>query len=173
MSDRPGPLDFAGQKARSRRLWEQTRWEDVAAFIGPRAERFHGAWEATRAKNVEGRGGIAFGFCWPALLFGFAWFLYRKLWAFGLMLLILPVALAWMLESPGGGIGLTVAISLMGKSMYVQHALSRIDAIRADGGGEEALRAAGGVSLVGGAIGGAILAAGAASAIYLFMTGEL
>ncbi|HEX8365131.1 MAG TPA: hypothetical protein VF603_07595 [Allosphingosinicella sp.] len=171
MSERPRPFDFAGQKARNRRLWAATGWDEIAAFIGPNAESFHGAWEATRAKNVGGRGGIAFAFCWPALLFGFAWFLYRKMWAFGLLLLVLPVALGFVFETPGGTIGMLVAMSLFAKSLYVQHALPKIADTR--GGGEAAVRAAGGVSLLGGAIGGAILAAGAASAIYLFMIGEL
>ncbi|HYG30670.1 MAG TPA: hypothetical protein VD887_10705 [Allosphingosinicella sp.] len=173
MSDRPGPFDFAGQKARNRRLWEETGWDEIAAFIGPNAESFHGAWEATRAKNAGGRGGIAFAFCWPALLFGFAWFLYRKMWAFGLLLLVLPVALGYVFETPGGTIGMLVAMSLFAKSLYVQYALPKIEDARAGGGGEDAVRAAGGVSLLGGAIGGAILAASAAVTVHLFMTGAL
>ncbi|MEA3017821.1 MAG: hypothetical protein QOI38_2543 [Sphingomonadales bacterium] len=171
MSDRPGPFDFAGHKARNRRLWQETGWDDLAAFIGLNAESFHGAWEATRAKNVEGRGGIAFGFCWPALLFGFAWFLYRKMWAFGLLLLVLPIALSFMFESPGGQIGLGVAMAMFAKGLYVQHALSQIDKVRAGGGDEDAVRRAGGVSILGGAIGGAILAAGIASLVYLLLNG--
>lgn len=165
MSERPGPFDFAGQKARNRRLWEETSWNELAAFMEPNAESFHGAWEATRAKNVEGRGGIAFGFCWPALLFGFAWFLYRKMWAFGLLLLVLPVALSFMFESPGGPIGLMVAMAMFGKSLYVQHALSRMD--RAREGGGAAVLAAGGVSIPGAVIGGAIIAASTAWVMYL------
>jgi hypothetical protein len=173
MSERPGAFDFAGQKARSRRLWDETGWEDLACFIGPNAERFRGAWEATRAKTLGGRGGIAFAFCWPAFLFGFAWFLYRKMWTFGLLLLVLPVLLGFVFQSPGGSIGMAVAVSLFAKSLYVQHALPQIEDARAAGGGDEAVAAAGGVSIVGGAIGGAILAAGASAAAYLFMTGGL
>ncbi|HEX8655426.1 MAG TPA: DUF2628 domain-containing protein [Allosphingosinicella sp.] len=172
MSDRPGPFDFAGHKARSKRLWEETGWEELDLFIGPNADRFRSAWEATRAKTLDGRGGIALGFCWPAFLFGFAWFLYRKMWAFGLLLLIVPVALGFMFESPGGSIGVAVAVSLFAKSMYVQHALPKIEDARR-GGGDEAVRAAGGVSILGGAIGGTILAASAAATVYLFMTGGL
>jgi hypothetical protein len=173
MSERPGPFDFAGHKARSKRLWEETDWEELALFIGPNADSFRGAWEATRAKNLDGRGGIAFKFCWPAFLFGFAWFLYRKMWAFGLLLLIVPVALGFMFESPGGSMGVAIAVSLFAKSMYVQHALPKIEEARAGGGGGEAVRAAGGVSILGGAIGGAILAASVAASVYLLMTGGL
>lgn len=170
MSERPGAFDFAGQKARSLRLWEETGWDDLARFIGPNAESFRGAWEATRAKTLGGRGGIAFAFCWPAFLFGFAWFLYRKMWAFGLLLLVLPVMLGFIFESLGGSIGMAVAVSLFAKSLYVQHALPKIEDARATGGGDQAVGAAGGVSIVGGAFGGAILAAGAAAVAYLFMT---
>ncbi|MEA3041718.1 MAG: hypothetical protein QOC65_1207 [Sphingomonadales bacterium] len=173
MSDRPGPFDFAGHKARSMRLWEETAWEELALFIGPNADSFQGAWEAARAKNLDGRGGMAFKFCWPAFLFGFAWFFYRKMWAFGLLLLVLPISLAWMFEGPGGSIGVGVAVSLFAKSLYIQHALPKIEDARAGGGGDEAVRAAGGVSILGGAIGAAILAASAAATGYLLMTGGL
>ena len=168
---KPGLFDFAGQKARSRLLWQRASWDEIALFIGPNADRFHGAWEATRAKIERGRGGIAFGFCLPALLFGFAWFLYRKMWAMGLLLLVLPIALAFMFDSPGGSIGTTVALALFAKSLYVHHALSKLDAARA--GGEAAQRAAGGVSLAGGLVGAAIFAAGAAWLVYLFRSGLL
>jgi hypothetical protein len=172
MSGRPGPFDFAGQKERSFRLWERTGWEEIATFIGPNADRFHGAWEATRAKVATGRGGIAFGFCWPALLFGFAWFFYRRMWAAGLALLVVPVVLGFFFDMRGGGIGVMVATALFSKSLYVQHAVSKIGAVHEQGGGGgEAIAAAGGVSVAGGAIGGLILAIGVGSSFYLIASG--
>jgi hypothetical protein len=99
------------------------------------------------------------------LLFGFAWFLYRKMWAFGALLLILPVALFLMFETPGGQIGLAVAMAMFAKSLYVQHALSRMDKARARG--DAAMLAAGGVSIPGALVGGFIIAASTAWVIYL------
>jgi hypothetical protein len=171
VSDRPGLFDFAGQKARTLDLWQRTPWDDIALFVGPNAKRFQRAWQATRAKFEGGRGGIAFGFCLPALLFGFAWFLYRRMWTMGAMLLVLPVALSYFFASAGGSIGLSIAMSLFGKSLYMQHAVARIGALRERGAGDEEIAAAGGTSLVGGLVGGVILAAGIGSLIYLIATG--
>ncbi|HEX8645151.1 MAG TPA: DUF2628 domain-containing protein [Allosphingosinicella sp.] len=172
MTERPGLFDFAAQKARSQGLWQRTSWDEIAAFIGPNADRFHSAWEATRAKFAGGRGGIAFGFCLPALLLGFAWFLYRRMWMFGAMLLVLPIALSYLLDSPGGSIGLSIAMSLFGKSLYVQHAVAKIGALRDRGAGDDEIAAAGGTSLAGGLAGGLILAAGLGSLVYLVATGS-
>jgi Protein of unknown function (DUF2628) len=171
MSERPGLFDFAGQKAHAIELWQRSSWNETALFIGPNAERFRGAWEATRAKMEQGRSGRAFGFCLPALVFGFAWFLYRKMWAAGILLLVLPVGLAFLFDSGGGGIGLGIAMSLFAKTLYVQHAVTKIDALRDAGADDEAIAAAGGTSLAGAIVGGAILAAGTASVVYLLMSG--
>jgi hypothetical protein len=171
MSERPGLFDFAGQKARALDLWQRTSWDEIALFAGPRAESFHGAWEATRAKIASGRGGISFGFCLPALLFGFAWFFYRKMWTAGAMLLVLPAALAFLFGNGGGSAGLAIAVSLFAKSLYVQHAVAKIGALRDAGAGDEAIEAAGGTSLPGGIVGGLILAAAYGSLAYLLATG--
>lgn len=171
MSGGPGLFDFAGQKARTLDLWQRISWDEIAAFIGPNADRFRGAWEGTRAKMDRGRGGIAFGFCLPALLFGFAWFLYRKMWLAGVLLLVLPAALGLLFGSGGGSAGLAIAVSLFAKSLYVQHAVARIGTLRDEGADDDAIAAAGGVSIAGGAIGGLILAAASAAALHLFMTG--
>jgi hypothetical protein len=171
--ERPGPFDFAAHKARSLELWRGTSWEEIALFAGPNADRFHRAWEATRAKIESGRGGISFGFCLPALLFGFAWFLYRKMWTVGVMLLVVPVALAFLFDSGGGSAGVAIAMSLFAKSLYVQHAVAKIGALRDAGAGDEAIAAAGGTSLAGGLVGGLILAAAYGSLIYLATTGGL
>jgi hypothetical protein len=171
MSERPGLFDFAGQRTRTKRLWEAITWDEVALFAGPNAGSFRGAFERTRPKMLAGHGGVSFGFCWPAFLFSFAWFFYRKMWAAGLALLLVPPALGYFIDSRGGAIGVLVAISLFAKSLYVQHAVWKIGGVRERGGDDEAVAAHGGVSLAGGAVGGLILAAAGAAAVYLFMEG--
>jgi hypothetical protein len=171
VSERPGLLDFAGQKARTSRFWHAVSWDELALFIGPNADRFQGAFEGTQPKMLEGGGGIAFGFCWPALLFSFAWFFYRKMWAFGLALLLIPPALAFVLETRGGGLGVMIAVAMFAKSLYVQHAVAKVGAVREAGGGDDAIAAAGGVSVAGGAVGGIILAAGSLALLYLIVEG--
>ena len=172
MSDRPGPFDFAGQKARNRARWTAIGWDEVAAFIGPNADRFEHAWTETRRKIVDGNGGFAVSFCWPALLFSFAWFFYRKLWILGGILLIAPAALALLDVNPGGSLGATVAMALFGKSIYVQHAVGRIGEVRERGGGDRELALAGGISTLGGVGGGLILALGVGALIYSIVEGS-
>lgn len=171
MSGRPGLFDFAGQRERTKRLWQAVSWEELALFVGPNAERFRDAFERTRPKMLAGHGGVSFGFCWPALLFSFAWFFYRKMWAAGLALLVVPPALGFFIDSRGGALGVMIAISLFARSLYVQHAVSKIGAVRETGGDDDEVAAAGGVSTAGGAVGGLILAAAGAAALYLFMEG--
>jgi hypothetical protein len=171
-SGKPGPFDFAAHKARNLDRWTRIGWDEVALFAGPNADRFRPAWEKGRDRLLEGRAAFALGFCWPALLFSFAWFFYRKMWLFGAMVLVLPVALSFILESrAGGSIGMTVAMAMLGKGLYAQHAVGRIGEIRERGGDDSAIARAGGVSIVGGAVGGAILALAAGLAFYPILAG--
>ncbi|HEX8527119.1 DUF2628 domain-containing protein [Allosphingosinicella sp.] len=171
MSDKPGTFDFAGQKARNLARWTATGWDELAAFIGPNAERFEHSWMETRRKIVDGKGGIAASFCWPALLFSFAWFFYRKMWILGGILLAAPAALALLDVNPGASLGGALAMALFGKSIYVQHAVGRIADIRERRGGDRELALAGGVSTLGGAGGGLILALGSAALVYSMVEG--
>ena len=151
------------------RIWRESDWADVATFLGPNAERFRSAWEKTHGKMAAGRPGVAWTWCWPALILGFAWFLYRKQWVLGAILLILPLAIGYFLDLPSGGsVGIAIVVAAMAKSLVVQDAVNRIDKIRRAGGGDADLVRAGGVSVAGGAVGGAILAlavAGVASSL--------
>lgn len=165
MSERPGLFDFAANKARNVAAWSATDWDDVARFIGPNADRFRRSWEATRDKIAAKGGGMAFGFCWPCLLFSFAWFFYRRLWAAGLAILLVPIVFSLVFESSGGMLGALIGISLFAKSAYVQHAVGKVARIRQAGGGDDEIVRAGGISVAGGAIGGLIMALGYAAVI--------
>jgi len=169
MSDAPGFFDFAGQKARNIERWSATGWDEVASFIGPNPHHFEAAWANTRKKILAGRGGMAVGFCWPAFPFAFAWFLYRRMWLMGAVLLIVPVALALLISSPGGSIGISVAMAMFAKSLYAQHVVARIADVRAAGGDAGAVAEAGGISVLGGAIGALIIALGAAAFVYAIL----
>lgn len=145
------------------RIWRESDWPEVATFLGPNAERFRSAYDKTRARMAAERPGVVWSWCWPALVFGFAWFLYRKQWAIGAILLLLPMAIGYFFDLPSGGTAaVAVAVAAMAKSLVVQDAVARIAKIKDIGGGEAEIARAGGVSAAGGLIGGAILALGVA-----------
>ena len=135
------------RKARLRELWSDTSWEDAAAFIGPNAGRFRKAWEKQRMLMLDKGGGIAWSFCWPALLLSFVWFFYRKQWFAGAVILILPPVLAYLLPgSAGSFVGIDVALAMMAKSVYMHDVVSKIAKVKAAGGDSAAIAAAGGIS---------------------------
>ena len=155
------------RRERAVRLWRESDWAEVAAFLGPNAHRFEGAWAKTRDKMAERGAGIAWSWSWPALLFSFGWFFYRRQWAIGAVLLILPIALALLLERAPGTLGAFIVIAVMGKSLVVQDAVNRIAKIKEKGGGMAKITAAGGVSIPGAILGGLILAIGAAGVLLI------
>ncbi|WP_380787593.1 DUF2628 domain-containing protein [Sphingomonas sp. R86521] len=149
-------------EARTRRreatiaAWANSDWDDVARFIGPNAERFASAWEKARTKMTTAGGGLTFTWCWPALFFGFAWFLYRKQWAVGVVLIILPLVIGYFFSVSAGG-GAAIFIAMIAKSTIAQDAVTKIAKIRAAGGGNAEIAAAGGVSVMAGVLGGILL----------------
>lgn len=137
----------------------------------PNARRFERVWAKLRGQSMAKGAGFAQSWCWPALVFGFAWFFYRKLWAMGAVLLILPIVLGYFLSAHGGAIGISAASTILAKNLYVQHAVTRIAKIRAAGGGAPEIAAAGGVSVAGGAIGGVLFALALAAVIWSVASG--
>lgn len=157
---------LTGKRAEAAAMWAASGWADVAGFIGPNAHRFERVWAKLRGQSLEKGAGFAQSWCWPALLFGFAWFFYRKMWAVGAVLMVLPIVLGYFVSSNGAAIGLAAASAGLAKSVYIQHATSRIAKIRSAGGGEADIAAAGGVSLAGGIIGGVLLALALAGVVW-------
>jgi hypothetical protein len=162
MTERVGLFDFKAQKANLATLFGQTDWTDIAWFIGPNAERFRPTWEKMKARIGDGRSAVIWGFSWPALFLGFAWFFYRKLWAAGLVVLVLPAAIGVLLDNAPGSLAAMIALAMYANSYYVQHAVRRIVRIKAEGGGEKEIAAAGGVSVAGAIVGGVLLLVGLA-----------
>lgn len=143
-------------KERNIAAWAQSSWDEVAAFIGPNAERFRSAYDKGREKGAKSGAGIALTWSWAGLVFSFAWFAYRKLWLMAAAAIILPLALGELNAGGGALLGLVVAIATLSKSVYVQHAVTKIARIKAEGGGRAEIAAAGGVSMAGGIVGGAL-----------------
>ncbi|HEX7854008.1 MAG TPA: DUF2628 domain-containing protein [Sphingobium sp.] len=161
--------------ARVQAQWEITSWEDMETFIGPHAGHFEKTWIKLR-QGVAIKGyANAFGFCWPALLFGFAWFFARKQWAVGALIVILPILFAILFQGlPGGAMtGISIAMASFAKSLYLQTSVPKVARIIEDsvsGSERDArLRAAGGISVPGAIGGGILLALMLASAVYAVM----
>jgi Protein of unknown function (DUF2628) len=155
---------IAERKERVQQIWNDTPWDDIATFIGPNAGRFERVWEKQKAMIAEKGSGIAWGFCWPAFFLSFVWFLARKQWVIGAVLIIIPVILGYLFPSStgGGALGIALVIAAMAKSMYLQASMEKIAKIReANPVGEArnaALKAAGGINWPIAAISGAVLA---------------
>jgi len=140
---------------------------DLRAFFGPRADAFLGTYETMR-RGLNGPRLYVRSWCWPGFFCAFAWFFYRKRYAEGAILVLLPL-LTRMLFGLTFGVGAWAAFAVCAavavsaaagavKPYYVQAGLRRI--LKADAlclsGAERSdyLRRAGGVSVAGGAIAG-------------------
>jgi hypothetical protein len=169
MTERAGLFDFKAQKANLAALFSQTDWADVALFVGPNAERFRSTWEKMKARVEAGGNVNVWGFCWPALFLTFAWFFYRKLWAAGLVVLILPTAIGTLLDNAPASVAAMIALAMYAKSFYLLHAVRRIGRIRGEGGGDAQIAAAGGISIPGAIAGGLLLLLGLAGFVLSVM----
>ena len=75
---------------------------DLATFFGPRAEVFLDTYEKMRsATGMRRRSPKTWS--WPVFLGSFTWFFYRKMYAYGAMIIILPIVLGYLIGSAGNG----------------------------------------------------------------------
>lgn len=164
MTDTTSWFDFKAQRAKTMAAWQAASWPDVAAFIGPNAQRFEPTFGKLKPISVERPGKLVLGWCWPAFLFGFAWFLYRKMYAAGISLLLIPIGLSLIFGSAGGGAaGFHVAISMFSKSLYLQHCVAKVGRLKQARAEPAAIVETGGVSIPAGIAGGLILSLALAS----------
>jgi len=140
---------------------DQTRVQaDLATFFGPRAEVFLDTYEKMRSATGTQRKQPR-TWSWPVFLGSFTWFFYRKMYAYGAMMIILPIVLGYLFGSAGGA--LPILFAMWAKGWYVSTALNRI--VKADTLGltgaerTDYLQRAGGVSLPAGIFAGLIYAA--------------
>ncbi len=132
---------------------------DLATFFGPRAEVFLDTYEKMRsATGMRRRSPKTWS--WPVFLGSFTWFFYRKMYAYGAMIIILPIVLGYLIGSAGSA--LPILFAIWAKGWYVSSALNRI--AKADKLGligaerTDYLQQAGGVSLPAGIFAGLIYA---------------
>jgi hypothetical protein len=130
---------------------------ELSLFFGPRAETFLLTYEkmrsATGSRRLSPR-----TWCWPVAIGSFTWFFYRKMYAYGAILIFLPLIFAYLFGYVGGSTWLLFASSAKGH--YVNSALQRISKADLLGlkGDERSdyLQRAGGVSLPAGIFAGLI-----------------
>ena len=148
----------AERKAQARALWEASGWAEVATFIGPDAESFRRTWERCREAALAGKLPLKWSLSWPALLFEWVWWAYRRQWWAAALLLAVPIIVGNVVPGTGTGLaGGEIAVALMANSIYVQIAVAKIAKIRASGGGTAEIAAAGGTSRPAAIIGGIVL----------------
>jgi hypothetical protein len=140
---------------------------NLTTFFGPRAETFLDIYETMRS-GTGGRRARPVTWSWPVFLGSFTWFFYRKMYAYGAMIVILPIVLGYLFGSAGSA--LPFVFAMWAKGWYVTYGLNRI--VKADRLGltgparTDYLQRAGGVSLTAGIFAGLIYAALLALVIF-------
>jgi hypothetical protein len=152
---------FAERKEKYLALFQEANQErvraDLRTFFGPRAEVYLETYDKMRARD----GKFPMTWHWTAFLTVFPWFFYRKMYAVGAVLVLLPVVLGFFGLTGGGG-SLAVA-GILAKGIYVQTALGGI--LKADALGlsgperSQYLERAGGVSVIAGTLAGFVFVA--------------
>jgi hypothetical protein len=132
---------------------------DLRTLFGPNANTFLDTYEKMRRETGPRRNWPR-TWSWPVFLGSFTWFFYRKMYAYGTMLIFLPLLFGYLFGSAGGATWIFFAMGA--KGFYVNSALRRI--VMADQLGltgaerTDYLQRAGGVSLPAGIFAGFISA---------------
>jgi hypothetical protein len=133
-----------------------------ASFVGPNSQKYLNTLEKMRTKDPEARK-LAMTWCWPAFLITVPWLLYRKLYISAAIVALGPIALEIAFPKLSGTnmVGVFVAFAILGKSLYVQFALKKIEKLRKRAKNQEELQVlfekAGGVSVLGAVLGSAFV----------------
>jgi hypothetical protein len=145
------------------------RRAELLAFVGPRPVGFLDLYDYLVAHREQdavgrlGRGLLYNGFSAYAFFLGPVYFFYRKMWLWGTGYVLAMLTFAAIPATSRADIGLSIAMALVTRWVYVRHAIGKIESLRA--GTPEAgeaflgrLAEAGGVSWVAGWISGALFA---------------
>ena len=143
---------------------QSARRAELETFIGPNAAPFMKVYDRLQQDAVASVGGRARfrfaggGFCVPAFFVGPVWFFYRKMWVIGAVIVGLLAVLAFLPLTSRVGLPLAFVMALMGRRIYVQHAIGLIQKARHTQGAmdSQACARAGGVSKAAGWVGGVI-----------------
>ncbi len=99
---------------------------DYGEFIGPNLQRYLEQFEKFRI----GGGGYAFTWHWPAFLVPFYWALYRKLWGWAALFLVVDILAAIFIPFFSGTIT-HVGSAVVANYLYFRHVKRKVEAIRA------------------------------------------
>ena len=146
---------------------EALREDDLRLYLGPNPRPYVAYWERARRSGHP----FVWGWNWWGFLFPIPWLFYRKIWAVGAAVVMLPVLLDAVLGSGSeAGILLATLIAAGGKALVIERAERKSRTIDALGllsqDSIARLRRAGGVSRPGAAIGALMMLAVLILALY-------
>ena len=129
--------------------------DDLRLALGPNGEPYLALWRRAGRAWL----GLYGSWCWWGFLTPLPWLFYRKLWAVGSLLLLLPILSEAVLETGAkAGFGLMALVGALGMPLVIERCQRKVRRVQAMGlpAGEaiEQLRQAGGVSLAGAVFGG-------------------
>ncbi|MEM7221687.1 MAG: DUF2628 domain-containing protein [Pseudomonadota bacterium] len=129
--------------------------EDLRIALGPNDEPYMALWRRAQRARLGHYG----SWCWWGFLTPLPWLFYRKLWAVGAALVLLPILSQAVLDTGAkAGFGLMALVGGFGMPMVIERCQRKARRVQALGlpAGEaiERLRKAGGVSLPGAIFGG-------------------
>ena len=145
---------------------QESRTTELRDFIGPRADAYLATYQKLRESSILATGGrpkLRFfpgGFSSAAFFLGPVWFFYRKMWLWAWGIVAVMVVLGLIPRTGSFGVPLGMVLALSARRIYVEHAVGRLQALRAENGGMLSLSAvqkAGGVSPLAGGISGVVL----------------
>jgi hypothetical protein len=137
---------------------DRTYRDDLKLFVGRNAEAFLAFYD----HQGGGRPRFFSAICWPAFFVPVAWYMYRRMYLYAGLIIILGIALGTLLEKLGSGgtVGISIALAGIAKPAYLAFAKRKI-AKAGELATDEVDRLtriakAGGVSVMGAVIGTAI-----------------
>jgi len=134
---------------------DRTYRDDLKLFVGRNAEPFLTFYDQQRGGPPR----IFSALCWPAFFAPLAWYMYRRMYLYAGLIVVLGIALGTLLEKLGSGgtIGISVALAGIAKPVYLAFARRKIAKASALATDEvdrlTRIAKAGGVSVVGAVIG--------------------
>ena len=127
---------------------QDARRAELEAFVGHNPAPFLKQYDRLRERPEKPGFGAMTSFVAMAFFLGPCWFFYRRMWAWGWVLVVLLIGLGFVPGSSRLGVPVAVALGLLGRYTYLSQAFGRIEKLR--GGAAvadlETLRKAGGVS---------------------------
>jgi hypothetical protein len=104
---------------------------DMTDFIGPNLHKYANPLRQMIEKN-DGFKSLVVSWSWTAFFFTFFWLLYRKMWTWAAGYVVGLSVLNYVLGPMSNNVNLPIAVMMgcLGKSIYLNHAASKIRDIR-------------------------------------------